>query len=258
MSRQILAKTPRCFLSTSSLLLGTLFITACSGGAAGYFPAQHIAPKTELIDVENGRISVTPPPGFCKDRRGSKTTETSTFIIFANCGYLNSFGRRASGNASFTGLVTTSIAKAPAFTNGKDVNALSDFLTSGEGLEILSASGNDKTVSILDKRQTSDGIYLELYDTDAPLSKNIWKSFLNRSDHLVTVTLLQNKDVSLTSEQGMQFLQSYSETIRLNAKEPAPQPIAQIQPNQPSNKMANGTDQKNKLKHVGLLRRLLL
>ena len=258
MSRRILATRRRCFLSTSGLLFSTLFIAACGGGAGEPFPTRHSVPKTELVDIENGRISITPPSGFCKDTRGSNTTETSTFIIFANCGYLNSYGRRATSNASFTGLVTTSVAKAPVFTNQEDVNALSVFLTSKEGLETLSASGSPQTVSILDKRQTSDGLYFELFDSDATLSKNIWKSFLNRSDHLVTVTLLQNKDAPITSEQGMQFLQSYSESIQLDTTLNTIQPVEKVQPTQLSNQPPAIANQKNQLKKIGLLRRLLL
>lgn len=258
MSRRILATRRRCFSTTTGLLFSTLFIAACGGGAGEPFPTRHAVPKTELVDVENGRISITPPSGFCKDTKGSNTTETSAFIIFANCGYLNSYGRRAVSNAGFTGLLTTSVAKTPAFTDHEDVNALSDFLTSNEGLETLSASGSPQTVSILDKRQTSDGIYFELFDTDAALSKNIWKSFLNRSDHLVTVTLLQNKDTTITPEQGMQFLQSYSESIQLDATPNTTQPVEKIQPTQQSNQPPSVADQKNRLKKIGLLRRLLL
>jgi len=258
LGRRILATRRRCFLSTSGLLFSTLFIAACGGGAGEPYPTRNTVPKTELVDVENGRISITPPTGFCKDTRGSNTTETSAFIIFANCGYLNSYGRRVASNAGFTGLVTTSVAKAPAFTDQEGVNALSDFLTSNDGLETLSTSGNPQTVSILDKRQTSDGLYFELFDTDATLSKNIWKSFLNRSDHLVTVTLLQSKDAPITSEQGMQFLQSYSESIQLDTTPNAPQPGEKTQPTLQSNQPPIIARPKNQLKKIGLLRRLLL
>ena len=128
-------------------------------------------------------------------------------------------------------MVTTSIAKTPAFQDNGGIDELSDFLSSSEGLETLSATGNKETVSIVDKRQTSDGVFLQLLDTDAILSQNVWKSFLNRSDHLVTVTLLQSKNASLTSEQAMQFLQSYSESIQVNSEQIAAQSIEQIQPN---------------------------
>ncbi len=214
--------------------------------------------KTEIVNVENGSLSVTPPSGFCKDTQGSKETETSAFIIFANCDYLRSKGRQAPGDAGFTGLVTTSIAKEPGFQDTDDINVLADFLSSDEGLEMLSATGDIKTVSIIDKRQTSDGVYLQLYDTEAALSQSVWKSFINRSDHLVAVTLLQNKKSSLTDEQSMQFLQSYSESINSKSAQIVAQADAEIQPALRPNKISSTSQKRNRLKKVGILRRLLL
>lgn len=257
MSKQTLAHKPRCFLPASSLLIGMLVLSACGGTYTG--PSrQVIFPKTEIINLENGNLSITPPSGFCKDASGSKETETSAFIIFANCGYLNSGGRRASTDASFTGLVTTSVTKEQGFQGPDDINVLSDFLSSSEGLEILSASGDTNTVSIIDKRQTSDGVYLQLHDTNAALSQNVWKSFINRSNHLVTVTLLQNKKSTLTDEQSMQFLQSYSESINSKSVQVAKQSSEQVQPTQRTNNTSGNPNQRNNLKKVGILRRLLL
>ncbi|MBL4750603.1 MAG: hypothetical protein JKX71_08525 [Amylibacter sp.] len=238
------------------MLISTLILSACGGGRAYTSPSrQAIIPKTEIINVANGSLSITPPSGFCKDADGSKETKTSAFIIFANCGYLNSGGRRASGDAGFTGLVTTSVTKEPGFQGPDDINALSDFLSSREGLETLSTSGDTKAVSIVDKRQTSDGVYLQLRDTNAALSQNVWKSFINRSDYLVTVTLLQNKKSTLTDEQSMQFLQSYSESINSQA---ARQSSEQVQPVQQTNSTSDNPKQKNNLKKIGILRRLFL
>jgi hypothetical protein len=239
------------------LLISTLILSAC-GGASTPPSRQVIFPKTEIINVANGNLSITPPTGFCKDAGGSKETETSAFIIFANCGYLNSGGRRTSNDAGFTGLITTSVTKEPGFQSPDDINVLSDFLSSREGLETLSASGDTGTVSIVDKRQTSDGVYLQLRDTSATLSQNVWKSFINRSDHLVTVTLLQNKKSVLTDEQSMQFLQSYSESINSKSAQVAKQSNEQAQPVQRTNNISGNPNQINGLKKVGILRRLLL
>lgn len=258
MSKQTLAHKPRCFLPASSLLIGTLVLSACGGGAYTGPSRQVIFPKTEIINLANGSLSITPPSGFCKDASGSKETETSAFIIFANCGYLNSGGRRASIDASFTGVVTTSVTKEQGFQGPDDINILSDFLSSNEGLETLSTSGDTGTVSIIDKRQTSDGVYLQLHDTNAALSQNVWKSFINRSNHLVTVTLLQSKKSTLTDEQSMQFLQSYSEGINSKSVQVAKQSSEQVQPTQRRNNISGSPNQRNGLKKVGILRRLLL
>jgi hypothetical protein len=174
--------------------------------------------------------------------------------MFADCGYLNSAGRRASRDATFSGLVTTSFAKNPAFQEGDGIEALSGFLSTKQGLKSLSASGDADKVAIVDRRQTSDGVFLQLHDSDAVLSKNVWKSFLNRSNHLVTVTLLQNKDAPQSPEQAMQFLQSYSETIKLSPGKsdtlPSPKSVVENQPK--TAPIING------LKKVGILRWLFL
>lgn len=251
MFRQTLAKKPRCFISLSSLLFGALLVFGCG---QPYPVGQFAVSRPEIIQVENGSIKVTPPPGFCKDAKGSNSTEASAFLIFANCGYLNTNGRRSSGITSFSGLVTTSVAKTIAFQGGNNVSVLADFLSSREGLETLSSTGHSETVSIVDKRQSSDGIYIQLRDTEAALSQNVWKSFLNRSDHLVTVTLLQTEDTLLTPEQSMQFLQSYSESITLNPDQPAMQSAEQTLPNT----VQDVSGENVPLKKVGLLRRLLL
>ncbi len=259
MGKQTLARKPRCFSFGFSLLISTLILSACGSEGTYTSPArQAIIPKTEIINVASGSLSITPPSGFCKDASGSKETEASAFIIFANCGYLNSSGRRASKDAGFTGLVTTSVTKEPGFQGPDDINVLSDFLSSSEGLETLSASGDTKAVSIVDKRQTSDGVYLQLRDTNAALSQNVWKSFINRSDHLVTVTLLQNKKSALTDEQSMQFLQSYSESINSKSVQITMQPSEQAQPMHQSNENSNTPTKRSQLKKVGILRRLLL
>jgi len=253
-----LARKPRCFLSISSLLLGTLLLSACGGGTSSTPLKQNIISKTEIINTEKGSLSIAPPSGFCKDASGSKETETSAFIIFANCGYLNSGGRRATKDAGFTGVVTTSIAKEPGFQSANDIDVLSDFLSSDEGLEKLSASGKAKAVSIIDKRQTSDGIYLQLRDTEAALSQNVWKSFINRSNYLVTVTLLQSKKSTLTDEQSMQFLQSYSESINSKSTQVTTQSNEKTITTQQAPETTDPKKQKSKLKKVGILRRLLL
>ena len=259
MFRQTLAKKPRCYFPVCSLLISTLLISGCGNSGGPPYPTRQLAiSKPEIINVENGRIKVTPPSGFCKDTKGSRSTNASAFLIFANCGYLNTNGRRSSDDAGFSGLVTTSVAKTAAFQDGNDVDALSEFLSTPQGLETLSTTGQSKSVSIVDKRQSNDGVYVQLRDTEATLSQNVWKSFLNRSDHLVTVTLLQNKDALMTSEQSMQFLQSYSETITLNPEqapvETTTQPVEQVQ----ASNVPGDSNQKAPLKKVGLLRRLLL
>ncbi len=259
MGRQASAHKPRRFLFVSGLLIGTLFLTNCGGGGGATLPSrQLIVPKTELVNVKTGHISITPPPGFCKDARSSKNSEASAFLLFANCGYLNSNGRHASQNATFSGLVTTSIAKKPILQNDSSLEVISDFLSSAEGLSSLSASGKAETVSIMDKRQASDGVYLQLRDTNAALSSNVWKSFLIRSDHLITVTLLQNEKSDITPEQTMQFLQSYSETITLKSEIVTAQPVKPLQANQVPRTTPSPAGQQNKLKKVGILRRLLL
>jgi len=245
-----LAKMPR-----RSLLLSTLLLFGCSNGRVFYGPPrQHIVSKTEVINVKNGYFNVTPPPGFCKDTKGSKNTKTLAFLMFADCGYLNSGGRRASRDATFSGLVTTSITKDAAFQEGHGIDALSGFLSTKQGLKSLSTSGNADTVAIVDRRHTSDGVFLQLHDSDAVLSKNVWKSFLNRSDHLVTVTLLQNKTAPQSPEQAMQFLQGYSETIKFSAGKsaalPTPKSAAKTRPVTGPNR--------NGLKNVGILRWLFL
>ena len=223
-----------------------------------------VVPKTEIIHVETGSINVSPPPGFCIDGDASKNTGTSVFIIFANCGYINSNGKRANRNAGFNGLVTTSVAKAAVFQNADDLDVMSDYLSSNEGLKSLSTSGNTNNISVIDKRQTADGVFLQLQDQDATLSKTVWKSFLNRAEHLVTVTLLQDENTSIEPEQAMQFLQSYSETIVSSSDQADPINNVAIQNSDPSppatvtQQERSPVYQKNKLKKVGFLRRLLL
>lgn len=265
MGRQTLAKKPRCYFTGTSLLICTLLITGCSSRfALPILMKRTVVPKTEIIHVETGSINISPPPGFCIDDSASKNTDTSVFMIFANCGYINSNGRRANRNAAFNGLVTTSVAKTAAFQNAGDLDLMSDYLSSEDGLKSLSTSGKAKSIAIIDKRQTADGVFLQLQDQDATLSKTVWKSFLNRSEHLVTVTLLQNENTDIEPEQAMQFLQSYSETIvsssdqveQINgASIPKSDPTPAVDIIQPERRPAY---QKNKLKKVGFLRRLLL
>jgi len=264
LSGQSSAQKPICYSASGGLLLATLLLYGCDSGGAFYgLSKQRNISKTEIVNVTNGHFNVTPPPGFCKDESGSKNTETAAFLMFANCGYLNSGGRRASRSASFSGLVTTSIAKTPAFQGGNGINDLSEFLSSGSGRKSLSASDNADTVAIVDRRQASDGVFLQLHDSDAALSQNVWKSFLNRSDHLVTVTLLQNKDAPQTPEQSMQFLQSYSETIKLSTGKLNTDTITVATTDKPANKSQPMTTRtinglKTGLKNVGFLRWLFL
>lgn len=261
MYKQTLAEKPRCFLSITSLLMSMLLVAGCGDTASPFSTPQTkrtITPKTEIITIGQERLSVPPPPSFCKDKSGSKKNSVSTFIIFANCGYLSSNGKAPTEGSRFSGLVTTNVAMQPALHDAGDIDEISEFLSSREGLESLSSSGKSDTVSIVDKRQSSDGVYVQLHDKNAILSQNIWKSFLKRSNHLVTVTLLQNKHSQLTSEQMMQFLQSYSETIDINVTTPEPEPLKQHISTEQLKIEEKIVGEASQLKKVGLLRRLLL
>jgi hypothetical protein len=238
-----------------------LLVAGCSAVENPFSALQTkrtITPKTEIINIGKGHLSVPPPPGFCKDASGSKSNKISAFIIFANCGYLNSGGKQPTEGSSFSGLVTANVATEPALHNTEDINEISEFLSSREGLETLSSSGKADSISIVDKRQSSEGVYLQLHDKQAALSQNIWKGFLKRSNHLVTVTLLQNQHSFLSAEQTMQFLQSYSETIEVNANTPEPLSIGQHISTEQVKTEEEPLGQVSKLKNVGILRRLLL
>lgn len=206
-----LAKKPWRFLSVAGLFLITVSTAGCN--VSPQYSDRLSVSKAEIINIDAGNITVMPPTGFCKDDRSSKSTKESVFLLFANCGYLSTNGKRSAGNAQFSGLVTANITKTSTFKKSSDINILSDFLSSNEGLKSLSSSGNTHTVSIVRKRLSSDGIYLQLRDLDASLSQNVWKSFLNRSNRLVTITFLESKDASMSQDQVMKFLQSYSKTI---------------------------------------------
>ncbi|PCH98915.1 MAG: hypothetical protein COB84_00430 [Rhodobacteraceae bacterium] len=152
--------------------------------------------------------------------------------------------------------MTASISKSVSFKNSNDLAVLSDYLDTPDGRRTLSASGKSDNVQIIDKRVAPDGVFLHLEDPTARISKNVWKSFLNRSSHVVTVTLMQGAGTGLSDEQSMQFLQSYSETIRTSQTSApiAQEPSAEIQ-RQP---IRTKPKQSQNLKRVGIFRRLLL
>ncbi len=264
MFEQTLAHKPRCFFVGTGLLCGMLVLSACgnTGLPSAFKPntaTKHIlTPQTETVILDSGSITISPPPGFCKDTTSSKTTEESTFFIYANCGNISTEGKYSTDGTLFSGLVTTSVAKTASFETENDINSISEFLSSPEGLKTLSTSGDANAVSILDKRQSSDAVFLQIKDQNSPVSQNVWKSFLNKNNHLVTVTMLKDKDDRLTDEQAMQFLQSYSETISNTNTVLASQTAIAPQPISPHISTENAAGGQNKLKKVGLLRRLLL
>ena len=264
MFEQTLAHKSRCFGIVSNVLISALVLGGC--GSSGFTPLSKsstptkriLTPQTETVILDTGSITVSPPPGFCKDTGGSKTSELSAFFLFANCGNISTNGRNSVDGALFSGVVTTSVAKTASFQSGTDITAISDFLSSSDGLRSLSASGDPDNVSIIDKRQSPDAVFIQITDQSGPVSQNIWKSFVNKDNHLVTIAMHKDKGDQLTDEQAMQFLQSYSETITSdNATTNTQTTIAQQQIRPPT-PVQHTTDGHNKLKKVGLLRRLLL
>ncbi|KAB7614612.1 hypothetical protein F9L33_08220 [Amylibacter sp. SFDW26] len=264
MFKQTLAHKPRCFGVLPSLLIGTLVLSGC--GSSGFTPLSKSSaatrniqtPQTETVILDAGSITISPPPGFCKDANSSKSSELSAFFLFANCGNISTNGKYSADGALFSGVVTTSISKSASFQNETDIATISEFLSSSDGLKTLSTSGNANAVSIVDKRQSTDAVFIQIADQNAPISQNVWKSFVNRENHLVTITMLKDKGDKLTDEQAMQFLQSYSETITSNNELSPVQPSIARQQIERSVEVKNTTDGHNKLKKVGLLRRLLL
>ncbi len=264
MFKQTLAHKPRCFGVRSSLLISILVLSGC--GSSGFSPLSNSSavtkriqtPQAETVILDTGSITISPPPGFCKDRAGSKTSELSAFFLFANCGNVSTKGRYSTDGTLFSGVVTTSVAKKPSFQSDTDITTISNFLSSSDGLKSLSTSGDPDAVSIIDKRQSSDAVFVQVADQNAPVSQNIWKSFVNKDNHLVMVTMLKDKDDKLTDEQAMQFLQSYSETITSNNTVNSAQTTIEHQQIRKPVVVQNTTGERNKLKKVGLLRRLLL
>jgi len=262
--KQTLAHKPRCFGIVSSLLISTLILTGC--GNSGFIPQAKpsvpekriLAPQTETVILESGSMTVSPPPGFCKDPAGSKTSELSAFFLFANCGNLSTDGQYSTEGALFSGVVTTSVAKKASFQGETDIATISNYLSTSDGLRTLSTSGDPESISIIDKRQSTDAVFVQLSDQNAPVSQNVWKSFVNKNNHLVTITMLKDKEDQLTDEQAMQFLQSYSETITNSSTVGGAEPVTTQQSIERPSLVQNGTDGKSKLKKVGLLRRLLL
>ncbi len=266
MFKQTLAHKPRCFGVLPSLLLGALVLSCCG---SSIFPPllkssaptkRIITPQTETVILDTGSITISPPPGFCKDTTGSKTSELSAFFLFANCGNISTQGKYSTDGALFSGVVTTSVTKKASFQSEADISEISTFLSSSDGLKSLSTSGNPDDVSIVDKRQSPDAVFIQISDQNAPVSQNIWKSFVNKSNHLVTITMLKDKQDTLTDEQAMQFLQSYSETITSSdvaRNIQAQAPIDQQQIERPV-LVQNSPNGRKHLKKVGLLRRLLL
>lgn len=253
-STGLIKKSSRQMLALISIAVA---ITGCGNNKLGLStPTRQITSKTEVISVSHGSVYVPPPPGFCSDPHSRKETATSVFLIFAPCANLGGTAKDNGSTYTLPGLMTASISKSVSFKNTNDIAVLSDYLDTADGRRTLSASGKSDNVQIVDKRVAPDGVFLHLEDSTARISKNVWKSFLNRSSHVVTVTLMQGAGTGLSDEQSMQFLQSYSETIRTSqTSEPTaqePSPAIQPQPTRTKPK------QSQNLKRVGIFRRLLL
>lgn len=246
-----LTNWPKKLLRTVLFVAVSISVAGCSNRKPpSVSTKQPISNSPQIINIGNKNLRIAPPPGFCKDQNSSKSTSDTITLMFLKCNLPTTVAQ----NDDFSGLITTSVAKSAVFDSDTNIYAVSDFLGSSQGLESLSSSGNAESVSLIDKRQTSDGVFLQFHDETAPLSKTIWKSFLNRSDHLVTVTLLQNQNTALSSEQSMQFLQSYSETIQTGNNRFAQETMTK-NPNTTTQKTFSADKQ---FKKIGLLRRVFI
>ncbi len=104
-------RRPRPAATAAIAIAAALSVSACAPRQAARAPRGDAAGETVMVTVGGARIAVTPPVGFCVDRRAMARQAESAFVLIEDCAQLGK-GERSAG---VNGLVTLSLGSAPLF-----------------------------------------------------------------------------------------------------------------------------------------------
>lgn len=185
-------------------LLAALLLTGCvaAGGAA-----------TRSLAVAQGTVIVAGPPGYCVDRRLSRTGPGEAFVTLGNCAALSP---GATGPAGVPAVLTATVSDRPA--TPPDPARLEAFLRSDAGRAALSRSGRAETVQILAARREGAMLLVQIRDGSAvgpgpATGPDYWRAVFDAGGRLVTASVLSFAGRPLDRDEGFRLLAAFAARI---------------------------------------------
>lgn len=208
-------------LAPPLLGLGLAFtLTACTeGGLSGLFGG------TTQLAVRDGAVIVRGPQNFCIDDTASNSA--GGFAVLAGCNVIAYRGQAPAHPA----LITVQVGEEGSATVTGAEEVMAEFLSSDDGVLLLSVAGDATTVDI-EEVQHSDGLVeVRFSDTSAPVPDGLqtgeWRAFLDVADRLVTIRIRSLAHAPLLPQEGAVLLRQTVAQIQ------AANPVARPSENEP-------------------------
>ncbi len=203
------------------------------GGGAGFplaLPALGGGEAGRLA-VAGGDVTVAGPPGYCIDRRLSRTEAEDAFVVMGSCSALGR-GRAPEGVAG----VLTATVSAAVMEQAPDPAALEAFFRSEPGLSAISRTGRPDTVAVLGSARGEGVLFLNIRDTaidpDGPeVDPVYWRAVFVANGHLVSATTMGFRAQPMAPDAALRTLGAFVAAIRgATGGATAAEPVATAEP----------------------------
>lgn len=223
-----------------------LCVTACGDDPlAGFSAGNGVYKSQSEIIVTSDRVVLRGPTGFCVDPKSSKHRPSQAFVVFGNCAAIT-------GDKELPQPFVNAIATATVLPSGRQVPsiadsgvALSTYFSSDAGKAALSATGDAKSIEVLDSFTRNGAFFIHAREKGQPVlpgtANTYWRGYFDVKNSMVALSVIGLKDAPLSSADGLQTLYDFGKSI-LEDQAPEQDPKKVDNPNAVSN--------------TGLLRRL--
>ncbi len=203
------------FKRVSGLLLGTMLLSGCIAERVLPFmvkPDDEITVTVAGTDVIIGNVA-----GYCVNKRQSKNTETTAFVVLGPCD---------PKTADTKALLIASITGEADF--GADVTPakLETFFQSEHGHKILSSANDPKSVEIQEMVQADGVLYVYVRDQAAPVIPDTvndkWRGFFPISGRMVAISMVNFENNTVSAKRALRQLKTFAENIQYRNKAETP------------------------------------
>ncbi len=198
-----------------ALQVGALFaLAACSDGLqsfsmpdlSGVLPngLSRTVEPVKSIALYGGAVTVRGADGYCADPSASRPDEG--FAIFAPCLALGEIDAKA----AIPAIMTVQVGQAGSGVVSENPDAFAAVLESDAGPQILSRSGDGKTVDVQSVAKAGDYVVVAFDDSAQSEITGVqdaqWRAFGDISDRLISVSVRGFLQAPLTDPVGKALL----------------------------------------------------
>lgn len=203
----------------AAALATVLLVSGCVAAPEGKSPRLGVSrTASDTVAVAGKSIVIGAPQGYCVDRRGSRLTGDTPFVLLASCASLMPDAELML--PVVPALLTASVARqtdaAPATDAALD--QLIRFISSPDGRATLARDGQAGSVRILESRREAGAVVVRMRDQSTDITPGLeqtyWRGFFDLNGRLITISVVGFANWPLSEENGLALLRAFLTRIR--------------------------------------------